>query len=56
MAHEPAGSASMLEDLLQQDGLKVETIPEKKGILFLKHVEYRLASQVSGPSLCVCAN
>ncbi|XP_012671781.2 sorting nexin-8 [Clupea harengus] len=45
VAHEPAGSASMLEDLLQQDGLKVETIPEKKGILFLKHVEYRLASQ-----------
>ncbi|XP_076136295.1 sorting nexin-8 [Alosa pseudoharengus] len=44
VALEPAGSGPMLEDLLDHDSVKVETVPEKKGILFLKHVEYKLVS------------
>uniref|UniRef100_A0AAY4AJL4 Sorting nexin 8b n=1 Tax=Denticeps clupeoides TaxID=299321 RepID=A0AAY4AJL4_9TELE len=34
-----------LADLLQRDGVKLEVVPEKKGILFLKHVEYKLFSK-----------
>ncbi|XP_063063850.1 sorting nexin-8 [Engraulis encrasicolus] len=45
VAMESPGSAPMLEDLLQPDVVKVETVPEKKGILFLKHVEYKIISQ-----------
>ncbi|KAL2086624.1 hypothetical protein ACEWY4_017683 [Coilia grayii] len=45
VAMEPASSTPMLEDLLQRDGVKVEMVPEKKGILFLKHVEYKVISQ-----------
>ncbi|XP_043945492.1 sorting nexin-8 isoform X1 [Protopterus annectens] len=36
--------AHTLQDLLEMDTVKVELIPEKKG-LFLKHVEYEVSSQ-----------
>lgn len=35
-----------LAELLKKDTIKVELIPEKKG-LFLKHVEYQVTSEVS---------
>lgn len=35
-----------LAELLMKDTIKVELIPEKKG-LFLKHVEYQVTSDVS---------
>lgn len=35
-----------LAELLMKDTIKVELIPEKKG-LFLKHVEYQVTSEVS---------
>lgn len=40
----PKGSP-LLQELLARDTVQVELIPEKKG-LFLKHVEYQVASQV----------
>lgn len=35
-----------LAELLKKDTVKVDLIPEKKG-LFLKHVEYQVTSEVS---------
>ncbi|XP_030634909.1 sorting nexin-8 [Chanos chanos] len=41
----PVSENPSLEDLLRRDGVVVEIVPEKKGLLFLKHVEYRLISK-----------
>lgn len=45
VALEQEGGVALLDELLQRDGIRVETVPEKKGLPFLKHVEYKLISQ-----------
>lgn len=42
----PLNLSLTLAELLKKDTIKVELIPEKKG-LFLKHVEYQVTSDVS---------